>query len=398
MKNNLPIVVIGQNYCTSLGVIKALGEAGYRVELGKRINRQPRFYTPEMKSKYVDKAAYLHTATDDEMIKSVLKNFADSNKGRKILIPTDDFCVALFDRHFDELSQYFILPNVNKRQGAVVELMNKDCQNALARKCGINVAESVTISVTSEEKAVIPHNTPFPCFIKPITSVGNPKSYSRKCENRETLADIIFQIAQEHECTLLAEQYIEIEKEYTIPGIAIGGEVIIPAILEKFRTGEGAHKGVTIAGRVHNSGKLGDFVGKLREFVSQSCFQGIFDIELLQSKDELYFNEINLRNGAAGYSLTKSGINLPAMYVYYLEESIIPQISYDFEAGRTFVNEKAALENYLDGYSTFGKMLKNIYTANIKFVLGFNDNRACRRFWLLALYLISKKYLRTLFS
>ena len=392
MNKCLPIVVIGQNYCTSLGIIKALGEAGYRVEVGKRVTGKPILYSPEMKSKYVDKAIYLHTGNDAEMINTIVQHFAVSD-GKKILIPSDDYCVALIDRHLEELSQYFMFPHVKYEQGAASRLMDKSVQNAWAKKCGIKVANSVIIKVSQKEAAVIPEHTPYPCMTKPIESVGHPKSYIRKCENRDELTAHISRVAQEQECTLLVEQFIEIEKEYTIPGIAIGESVIIPAAIEKFRTGNGYHKGVTISGVVKNSDVLGEIVCKLKSFVGETGFQGIFDIELLQSKDGLFFNEINLRNGAAGYSLTKSGINLPAMYADYLLNHEREQLI-EFTPGQTFVNEKAAMENYAGGFSSFRTLIKTITEADIKFILCANDIKSCFSFFLLPLDYAIRKLLR----
>lgn len=392
MRKTMPIVVIGQNYSTSLGIIKALGEAGYRVEVGRRVMRKPRFITPEMKSKYVDKTAILYTCSDEVMIENIIQNFAVSDS-KKLLIPSDDFCVALMDRNYDCLSQYFILPNSRNKQRAVTGIMNKDYQNEIARKCAIKVTDSVIIKVRKNEPIVIPQDTPFPCFIKPVTSVGYPKSYSQKSENKECLTDILSQLSQEQEyCTFIAERFVEIEREYTIPGIAVNNQVIIPAILEKFDIGSGAHKGVTIAGRVHKSSEAGDIVDKLKSFVGELGFQGIFDIELFWCKGEYYFNEINLRNGAAGYSLTKSGINLPGMYADYLMKAISPPLVHDFESGRTFVNEKAALENYCDGYSNFRTLCKTIGKADIRFILSINDIKACIVFCLLSIALIIRKY------
>lgn len=393
MNKCLPIVVIGQNYCTSLGVIKALGEAGYRVEVGKRVIGKHNFRTPEMKSKYVDKAIFLQTGPDTKMINTIVQHFAVSD-GKKILIPADDFCVALIDRHLNELSQYFMLPHVKHEQGAASRLMDKSAQNAWAKKCGIKVANSVIIKVSQKEAVVIPENTPYPCMTKPIESVGHPKSYIRKCANCDELTAHISRVAQEQECSLLVEQFIEIEKEYTIPGVAIGNTVIIPAAIEKFRTGDGHHKGVTISGVVKNSDVLGGIVGKLKSFVGKTGFQGIFDIELLQSKDGLFFNEINLRNGAAGYSLTKSGVNLPAVYVDYLMGYERAQSIAQFTSGRTFVNEKAALENFGEGFSTFRTLIKTITDADIKFILCSNDIKASLNFFLLSINVGIRKFLR----
>lgn len=392
MKKSLPVVVIGQNYCTSLGIIKALGEAGFRVEVGRRTIGRSRFSTPDMRSKYVNKSVFLCTGTDRDMICSLTESFA-SPHDRKVLIPSDDFCTALVDRNYDELSRSFILPNAKNKQGAVSRLMDKSIQNELARKSGIKVAESLIITVSSEGNFVIPENTPYPCLIKPIASVGHPKSCIQKCENREDLIRKILKVARKQDCSMLVEQFIDIEKEYTIPGIAIGDDVIIPAVIEKLRTGEGDHKGVTVSGRVRNSNIIGDIVGRLKSFVSETGYQGIFDIEILQSKNELFFNEINMRNGAAGYSLTKSGVNLPAMYAGYMMKLPAFHVTERLTSERTFVNEKAALDNYLGGFCSLRTLIKTIRSADIRFLLDACDIKSCLSFTVLSLCLTVRRFL-----
>jgi len=43
-------------------------------------------------------------------------------------------------------------------------------------------------------------------------------------------------------------------------------------------------------------------------------YEGLFGIELIKSKENYYFIEINLRNDATTYSLAVAGVNLPLMY------------------------------------------------------------------------------------
>lgn len=368
------VVIIGQNYNTSLGLIKALGECGYRCEVGKRVKDIPRLATPELKSKYVDRYIYLKTEDDHLMVSRIIEIFSVSGT-KKILIPSDDYCAALIDRNLEKLARYFIFPNVKGKSCEVERLMDKLYQKKLIRQYGINVVDSYVVDCRDKSNIRIPHELKYPCFIKPLTSAGKPKILIEKCNTEIDLQRALNNISEFYGCEMLVEQYVEIEKEYTIPGIAIGNEVIIPALLEKNKTGSGYHKGVTISGTVESIGSCRDTINGIKQFVRDSGYQGIFDVELLFSKDIYYFNEMNLRYGAAGYALTYSGINLPGMYADYVSGKTIGAVdtNMNLKFGKKFVNEKAAWEYYIAGYGTFREYIKTLLSTDIHFITTFKD-------------------------
>jgi len=391
MKNK--VLIIGQNYSTSYGVIRALGEAGYRCEVGKRIcNKIPRFLTPELKSKYVDKYAYLMTDDDSSMIHCIISNFAIEGE-RKVLIPTDDFCVALVDRNLKILQKYFYLPNINGKQGEMSKMTDKLYQKEIIRQYDIQTADICVINRKTDIDTTILENISYPCFIKPLSSVGNPKYLIQKCSSYEELVSGLTGAFNDRGCKMLVEKFIEVETEYTIPGIAIDGNVLIPSLLEKTEIGSGSHKGVTISGVVHSSEKFDELVRKLKRFVKDIGLTGIFDIEVLYSKGDYYFNELNLRYGAAGYALTGSGINLPEYYVESLQNGKpINNTKVQFKEGLTFVNEKAAFEYYMAGYSRFFVFLRILKKADIRFIITGNDVMVAFSFFRLIMMSILLKF------
>ena len=368
------VVIIGQNYSTSYGVIRAMGEAGLRCEVGKRIhNKIPRFLSPELKSKYVDKYVYLMTGDDLSMIHDIISNFSVEGK-RKVLIPTDDYCAALIDRNLIELQKYFYIPNINGVAGEVSKMMDKFHQKRIARQYNISTADICVIESIKDIEIVIPRDITYPCFIKPLFSAGISKSLIRKCDSYNELVSGLTEAFNDSGCKMLIEKCIEVESEYTIPGIAVDGRVVIPSLIEKTEIGAGAHRGVTISGKVLSSNQLDVLVRKLERFIKDIGFTGIFDIEIFISKGNYYFNELNLRYGAAGYALTGSGINLPALYVdSLLKGKIINDENNQIKQGLSFVNEKAAFEFYLAGYCSFLDFIHSIKKADIRFIITGSD-------------------------
>lgn len=390
----LPIVIIGQNYSTSLGVIKALGEAGYRCEVAKRVyHHTPRLASPEQKSRYVDRYEYIVTGDDSLMVEKIISGFSDVS-AKKILIPTDDYSTALIDRNEEEFSRHFIVPNAKGPYGSASSLMDKHYQKQIVRQFGIMAVDTSVVDCRTKETIVIPDTITYPCFIKPLASAGHSKSLIQKCYSKGELQKALFDIADSNGCQMLVEKYVDIEREYTIPGMAINGQVEIVALFEKSKTGSGNHKGVTICGKVVPANICPSVIEKLKDLIKGIGFQGIFDIELLYSNGKYYFNELNLRNGAAGYALTHSGLNFPALYVNALLGKPI-QWGYllgNLKFGKTFVNEKAALDYYLAGYCSFSEFVRTIKRADIRFITTSNDFKPFLYFLRLIILSVISRY------
>ena len=362
-------VIIGKNYSTTLGLVEAIGRAGYCCGVVKPVKEIPRFATPEQKSQYVVRCEYAVMNDEEDILEKAL---SFRQKSRKIaLIPSDDFSASLLDRKLDSLSESFYVPNVREKAGELTALMDKYTQKQLALSSGVDAAACFSVEV-SDGKVTIPEGIIYPCFTKPQASIGLSKSYIRKCDDREALIRHLTMIGRQQPCTILVEEAIDVENEYTVPGVCVGSKAVIPALLKKHKIGSGKHKGVTIRGEVQSSARYQTLTEQLCRFIESLGLTGIFDIELLESKGRFYLNEINLRYSAAGYAVTAAGVNLPGLYLDYLfGKKITPeQLKRD---GMIFVSEKAELEDFEAGYSTFRNYLRSVKNADIRFMTGIND-------------------------
>lgn len=360
-------VIIGKNYSTSLGLIDALGERGYNCAVIKLVKGQPKLKTPEICSKYVVSFEYAKPY-DEDVLRKIHLFHADE---KIALIPSDDYSASLLDRYFDELSRDFFVPNIKSDAGVLTAFMDKYVQKEKAREFGIQTAKFVSVNVEAGD-IVMPQTITYPCYTKPQKSIGLPKSYIRKCNTADELLSLLQEIGREQSCRILVEEAIEVEHEYTVPGVSLGGNVVIPALLKKEGICSGSHKGVTTRGEVIPARIHQETVDRICEFISSIGIEGIFDIELFESNGVFYLNEINLRYSAAGYAVTAAGVNLPGIYMDFL---LGKEIKYDpiEKNGLVFVSEKAELEDYMGGYSTWREYRISTRKADIHFMTGNGD-------------------------
>ena len=367
------VVVIGQNYSTTLGVVKALSQTGYRCAVARCIAGVEHILPPDVKSKYVAEHIYLPRNDDDTVIRALIEKYGVSEK-LTVIIPTDDYCASLIDKKADQLSPFFVFPRSLGEQG-IISLMNKANQKKSASKEGILTARCRHISIQEVHLESSITDFSFPCIVKPIMSLGSSKTWIRCCHNCDDLLVLINEIKGKRNPPqdLLVEDYIDVEAEFTIPCLSLGKEVYIPAFIKKTIVAQGNHKGVTICGTVEDGGLYPSFQQNLIKLVKGFGVIGLLDIEAFFCQGKFYLNEVNLRNGAAGYSLTRAGINLPKYLVEYLLYGLYPDESSWCVSPLSFVNDKANLENHCSGYSSFRQYMKNIKDADMRLVVEKGD-------------------------
>jgi predicted ATP-grasp superfamily ATP-dependent carboligase len=355
-----------------LGVIRGIGMAGYKVEVIKLIDGAPKLRTPELCSKYVKKFEYTSINNSEEFI-ALLESKASHITHKLLIIPTDDYSTSLLDRNTSRLSAYYWIPNIAEIPGKLSLTMDKYVQKKIALENGFCVASSVTITIDNNGNYEIPENIIFPCCTKPQVSIGSPKEYILKCENASELKIFLDDISGNGKNTILVEEYLEIEEEYVVPGVSCNGITLAPSIIRKLKVGSGAHKGVTAMGVLENFADIPEVQMKLIKMISSLKLTGLFDVELIKSNGKFYFNELNLRYGAAGYVLTACGINLPRILPDFIMKGIKPQQMVGLKTGVSFVSEKVVFDGYCDGYLSWKEYCRDIHSAQIHFIKSAHD-------------------------
>ena len=368
------VIIAGQNYGSILTMARDLGEAGYAVCVIRVFKKAPGRLnilggmTPERESRYVTDYKQVVLNGDPGAFLSCLEALADPSR-KQVLLCVDDFLVAIVDDNYDRLAPFFHLSNINEEAGAVTRLMDKDKQKQLAARCGLPVLRS-TIATTNADGVMIPGDTPYPCFVKPLISMQGAKKTMARCDSEAELEGLLQQLSGGKEGRFLAEQYINLKDEYAALGISLPGLVWIPGAFRYIRSGHRERTGVAVTGRIETHPALPEVLNACKEFVTALQYHGIFDIDLLESEEgNLYFIEINFRSGASTHVFSAAGANLPAAFADYATKGTLPDMT-KYEANRTavFVSEKALLEEYVHSDVSGKEIAQAQAEANVPFI------------------------------
>ena len=156
------IVVLGKNYSTALGVIRALGREGYPITLVYVTGKKGGSHIASA-SRYVRRTVEQIGRKDSELVERLVE-LAGENDGQKVLFPTDDYTASLIDQHRDALAAHYVMPYLEDGgQGSVTRQMDKMVQIARAKEYGLRAAATWEIDLRPDE-IVIPDEVVFPCF------------------------------------------------------------------------------------------------------------------------------------------------------------------------------------------------------------------------------------------
>lgn len=380
------VLVAGRNYCSNLCMARSLGEAGYEVEVLRIFQTKPKrknlmkILKPDAYSKYV-KAYYVCVSQRrSRRIVNRLKRLADPER-KMLLIPADDLIAYIADDYYEELKEYYLIPNVDDKAGEINRLMSKGVQKELALKAGLPVLNSCVIK-SNRGEFEIPGSVTYPCFIKPNISKNSSKSRMRKCDSEGELREILTSFSRKKDIEMLVEDYVEIGKEYSILGISTKNGVIGPGLFVAVEGGQNEHRGVAVTGQMIPYSQMQPLADDIIRFIESLNFDGLYDVDLIETADgKMYFVELNMRFGASGYAVTKCGVNLPGMFAdYMISHKPIDMNCKIEDAGRQFVSEKVLIEEYVQGRLPMSKLKSSMKEVDIHFVKVKEDMRPYRHF------------------
>ena len=367
------VVVIGHGYTSRLGIIRSLAELDCEITVIAIVfhgwlGRCFHFYGGkpiDCHSKYVHRMFYCIAKNEQRLIKLLLEKCSDPTQ-KVIVIPDSDFSAAVIDKNQEQLKEFFLFPHINHTPGAVEHWMDKTLQKKAAMEIGMNVANGQIIAIKNHAY-ILPQSITYPCFVKPLRTVGGGKKYLKRCGNESELINLLDEVASCMDIEMLVEDYKTIDNEYAVVGFSDGENVTIPCVME-FVTNTISHFGVAREGRIEFIAGFEPLLSQLKEFVKRVGFCGLFDIDFYESDCKLYFGEMNLRFGASGYAVTKMGVNLPAMLVKHLKGEDYSGVTQRLANTATYVNERMCLDDWCYGHITENEFRMIIQKANIKFV------------------------------
>lgn len=306
------IVVIGGSHHNSLGVIRALGDRGYEVEF---VNFCPVGKDFVSKSKYVSKYQRLNSI--DEVSTYLMHRDVSNNK--TVIISCADAVTEHLNLHLSELENHYYISGVPK-QGMMVDLMDKTTMIEMAAKRGI-YAPTVWNLPADRDKVT------FPCITKCYISSHGGKSDIVILRSKDELETFL----QNNQGEIFAQVYINKKEEVQLIGCSLRGgkEVIIPGMSKIIRSQPNTNTGFLEYGPLDSFYK--DITEKAKLYIKDCQYSGLFSFEIMRgSDDKIWFLEINFRNDGNAWCVTKSGINLPVIWVKYClgesyeEEIIVP--------------------------------------------------------------------------
>ena len=380
------VMVAGRNYCSNLCMARSLGEAGYEVEVLRIFQTRPKKKSvmkalkPDAYSKYVKAYYQCISKRRSKRIRNHLIKHADPDR-RMLLIPCDDLVAEIADRFYEELSPYYIMPNVNETPGEIGRLMSKGVQKELAREYGLTVLNSCVIR-TENGEFEIPDTVTYPCFMKPNVSRFSSKGSMRKCESEEELVEALTHASRKKDVEMLVEDFVEIKHEYSILGLSTKDGANGPGFFIAEEGGQNEHRGVAITGRMLPVSVKQEMIDQMVGFVGSLGFEGLYDIDLVESVDgTFYFVEVNMRYGASGYAVTECGINLPAMFADHMIFGKPVDLDCQLPVtGKVFVSEKVLIEEFMMGRISWDMFKECMEKADIHFVKNDEDPKPFNHF------------------
>ena len=371
--NRQKIIIIGHGYTSRLSLIRSLAPADCEIIViamvfHDRIGRFLRFEGGrpiDCYSKYVSKVFCCQAKDEEQLIRLLLDKCVDPD-GKNIIIPDSDFSASVIDKNQDRLQPFFLFPNIRHTPGSILHWMDKNHQKELARELGLNVAEGRIVSC-KEGNYSIPKGISYPCFTKPLKTVGGGKQFLRRCDDSVALRKVLDEICTKGDIDVLVEDFKQIDKEYAVVGFSDGEKSCIPGIIQ-FSANSISHFGIAREGIVFPTDGFGEIIARFKELLRRIGFYGLFDIDFYESGGQLYFGELNLRFGGSGYAITRMGVNLPLLFVRSIRGESENYDSLQIHGKASFVNERMCVDDWSFYHLGEEEMLNIIRGADIRFV------------------------------
>lgn len=302
------IVFVSKEHYNPLGIVRTLGEAGiYPIVVA--VKGELKFVG---QSKYVKKKYYVDTPEDG--LNLIISKFSTSKIEKSFILTGDDVVVALMDKNYDKLKDYFYFYNAGEAN-RINYYMNKDNMLELVSRHGINVAKTWKIKVGE-----IPKNIEYPIMTKAINSIEKEwKDIVYICNNAEELKKVCEKIKSEY---ILVQRYINKIDEVSFDSFSINQGKDVFMVME-------AHQEYCIYDKYSPVWKIKNsenkkVTEKIKSIIAEIGLEGIFEFEfMIDNQGQLWFLEINFRNTALGYATTIAGMPQVILWCEAMEQGKI---------------------------------------------------------------------------
>ncbi len=351
---NKVIVLGGAGYHNSLGLARVFGINGIEPYGILTKASKHKLGNHCALSKYWKKVWLVDE--EEEAISILLDNFTKEDE-KPVLVPGSDGFAYLIDSNYDYLSDYFILPGINHKQGEVVKLMDKYQQVKWGKSVGINVADAQIIQLDAE--TINPITIGFPLILKPVVSAEGDKKDIRKCEDQKSLYVELEGLKKKGYKRILAQEFITKDYEIALFGSILSNSSNNPYLLTHETREWPVVGGVGSYHVFIDDPILKKEAERILDQLKATGYIGNFDIELFVVKGKIMLNEINFRNSGNIYACFTNKV----YYAYYSYLDLIGKdtSSYNFEYGieTTAMDEIIDFRHFVYGKTSFREYYKD---------------------------------------
>ncbi|MBP3967282.1 carboxylate--amine ligase [Paenibacillus lignilyticus] len=340
-------VILGCNYYIGLSTIRCLGIHGIHTVAVDYTDKN----TYAVKSKYCSERLIApHYKENPKGFIQFLKDYADKQSLKPVLIPCHDSYVEVVDEYLDELRESFLIPQTEK--GLYTKLMNKETLQRIALEMGVAVPETVRVGEDNFQEK-IDTIIQYPCIIKPVDSPSFVAKFRKKLFKVHNQAELEAAIARSHEAGL------EVIVQRIIPGfddhmytfdayMNQDSKVTHWVTCQKFRQypinfGASVYTGQRYVPELYELGA---------KFFEAVKFKGFAEIEFKKDAvtGQFYLIEINVRITNLNNLLFRTGVNIPYITYRELTGSPLPPHAVNKDTGLVFwyaYEDLLAVRNYI---------------------------------------------------
>lgn len=305
--NNVTVIVVGADHQNTLGIIRACAKEGCYVHLIVHAEAESCSIRC-CKSKFLNGTIDV-VPTNEEKLIDVLMTKSSENK--VAVIPTSDFAALCIDNHYDELKQYFYLPSISGKQGAIAQWMDKYFQFKSLSDAGFQIARTSKIDLENVDEEL--SKWQYPVVFKPVVSAYGAKSDIVVINDFDEAIKYSKVLFDKGYTEILIQEYIQKEYELVCFGsITTNGRSPYYGTLKKIRYYP-YNGGASLSYAKYIDANV--VVSPIINYLRDMGYNGLFDIELFYLNGEVYINEINFRNSGNTWAIVKKGMNAPMAWV-----------------------------------------------------------------------------------
>lgn len=372
-------IIISEDHYNAMGMLRSLKASGLPLKLILMADHDT----------YVDKSRYLAEAVvikkSKEAIISTLAEMMHSDE-HSILFPLSDFAANVLDEYHDSMPKNVTFPHMN---GKMLSMLDKEKAKQHAQHCGLRTAQGMTVDLHTQEPCNLGWNC-FPAIVKPLASIEGAKGDIQIAEDDRQLGEILSSLHKVGYTRVMVEQYICGESAHMVEvmGYVANGETVICGIIRKVREYPIKNGSTSYAAVVEEHADIQQ--EKIKEFISNTGFEGLFDMEFKYADGKAYFIECNFRNGAPGYALTNCGRNVPCGW---MQRRLSIPYKERKRKNKLFMCEQNDVINMLKGEVPLLTWLHQFFRAK-KIFFDSRDMRPYMHYYRLFLKSVSKKMVK----